>query len=47
MFIAFKCTEADSSLYPPLKKTTPTNDGTAVLDNAKSVLCATTSGATY
>lgn len=42
--MAFKFNEASSSLCPPLKKTTPTKAGTAVLESAKTVLIAQTSG---
>jgi hypothetical protein len=36
--MAFKFNEASSSLYPPLKKTTPTKAGTTVLERARTVL---------
>jgi hypothetical protein len=36
--MAFKFNDASSSLYPPLKNTTPTKAGTTVLDKAKTVL---------
>ena len=40
VFIEFKLTEASSSLYPPLKNTTPAKAGGIVLDKAKTVLAA-------
>jgi len=46
LFMAFKFTDASSSLCPPERKTIPTKAGTTVLDNAMTVLVAISSAVT-
>jgi hypothetical protein len=45
--MAFKLSEASSSLCPPLRNTIPTRAGTTVLERAVAVLMAISSGVAF